>query len=132
MVGWTDIGTVTSVTRGGLDLVPGTTYWFTVKSRNGAGLWSLYGHSDGITAVRDCAKLSDAKGLADGIPVRVSGVVSASGVFADCAYLQEADRTGAIRLEGSVSSLVEGQSVTVVGTLATANGERKLTGAAVQ
>jgi len=132
VVGWTDIGTVTSVTRSGLNLIPGTTYWFTVKSRNGAGMWSSLGYSDGIIAVKSCATIAEAKALADGIPVRLSGIVSAAGVFGDGVYLQQSDRSAGIKLEGSVSSLVEGQVVTVIGTLSTANGERKLTGVVVQ
>ena len=46
--GWTSLGTATSVTVGGLALQPGVTYYFSVKARNGAGLWSSVGSSDGI------------------------------------------------------------------------------------
>ncbi len=132
VVGWTDIGTVTSITKSGLNLKPGTKYWFTVKSQNGAGLWSSQGYSDGITAVKNCTTIAEAKAIADGIPVRLSGIVSAAGVFGDGAYLQQSDRSAGIKLEGSVSSLIEGQTVTVIGTLSTANGERKLVNVVVQ
>ncbi len=130
VVDWADIGTAAGVTRSGLSLIPGKTYWFTVKSRNGAGLSSPYGYSDGILAVRDCSSLTDAKALADGAAVRVSGVIS--GLFGNCGYLQELGRTGGIRLEGSLSGVVEGQAATVIGTLATVDGERKLTGVTLQ
>lgn len=49
VVGWTSVGTNTSVTKTGLSLVNGTTYYFNVKARNQAGLWSNVGSSDGIT-----------------------------------------------------------------------------------
>lgn len=132
VVGWTDIGTVTTVTRSGLNLIPGTTYWFTVKSQNGAGAWSLQGYSDGIIAVKNCATIAEAKALADGVPVRLSGIVSAAGAFDDGIYLQQMDRSAGIKLEGDVFSLTEEQTVAVIGTLSTANGERKLTGVVVQ
>lgn len=46
---WTSAGTSTEVTRTGLTLANGTTYYFTVQAKNGAGSWSESGASDGIT-----------------------------------------------------------------------------------
>lgn len=46
--GWTSVGTATSATAAGLSLHAGTAYYFGVKSRNGASLWSAVGTSDGI------------------------------------------------------------------------------------
>lgn len=48
---WTSTGTKTSVTATGLSLQVGKTYFFRVKAKNGAGLWSNIGVSDGITIV---------------------------------------------------------------------------------
>jgi Leucine-rich repeat (LRR) protein len=48
VIGWTSVGTDTQVTKTGLNLTPGTTYYFSVKAKNGAGLWSDVGVSDGI------------------------------------------------------------------------------------
>jgi thermitase len=45
---WTSAGTNTYVTAGGLSLSAGKTYYFGVKAKNGAGLWSAAGYSDGI------------------------------------------------------------------------------------
>lgn len=45
---WTSTGTVLSVTASGLTLTQGKTYYFSVRSRNGAGLFSAIGYSDGI------------------------------------------------------------------------------------
>ena len=49
VVPWTSTETTTSVTRTELSLTLGATYYFSVKARNGAGLWSDAGTSDGIT-----------------------------------------------------------------------------------
>jgi hypothetical protein len=50
VVNWTSVGTNTLVTKTGLSLGAGTTYYFTVKAKNGAGVWSNVGTSDGIVA----------------------------------------------------------------------------------
>ncbi|NLN77249.1 MAG: PQQ-like beta-propeller repeat protein, partial [Armatimonadetes bacterium] len=49
VVDWTSVGTDTEVTKSDLALVDGTKYFFSVKARNGAGMWSAVGSSDGIT-----------------------------------------------------------------------------------
>jgi len=49
LVSWTSVGLATEVTRTGLSLVLGVTYYVNVKAKNGAGLWSAVGSSDGIT-----------------------------------------------------------------------------------
>jgi 5-hydroxyisourate hydrolase-like protein (transthyretin family) len=53
VVDWTSAGTGTSVTRTGLSLSVGSTYYFSVKARNGEGLWSAVGSSNGILVVQD-------------------------------------------------------------------------------
>jgi len=50
-VDWTSTGINTGTTRTGLSLTNGTTYYFHVKSKNGANLWSDVGHSNGIQIV---------------------------------------------------------------------------------
>ena len=45
---WTSNGTDTSVTATGLPLQKAKIYYFSVKAKNGAGLWSEAGYSDGI------------------------------------------------------------------------------------
>jgi hypothetical protein len=47
--GWASAGTSTEITKTGLNLKPGSTYFFSVQAKNGAGLWSEAGYSDGIT-----------------------------------------------------------------------------------
>jgi len=46
---WTSAGINTSLTVTGLTLSEGKTYYFEVKAKNGAGLWSEVAYSDGIT-----------------------------------------------------------------------------------
>lgn len=48
IVGWTSTGTATEVTKTGLTLAGGQTYFFNVKAKNGVGSWSAVGSSDGI------------------------------------------------------------------------------------
>jgi hypothetical protein len=58
VVGWTDNGVSTSVTVTGLSLTTGTTYYFTVKAENNAGLQSSATNSDGCTVVVPTPDLS--------------------------------------------------------------------------
>ena len=53
VVSWTSAGTSASVTKTGLSLTSGKSYYFGVKAKNGAGLWSDVGYSDGITVNSD-------------------------------------------------------------------------------
>ena len=48
---WTTLGVVTTVTRPGLALSVGATYYFSVKSINGAGLYSTASNSNGVVVV---------------------------------------------------------------------------------
>lgn len=125
---WTSVGSATQVTRSGLSLQPGARYYFTVLALNGAGYYSALGHSDGIYAVRDCASIAEAKSLADGAMVRITGaVVTAGGAFTGCVYVEDSDRSSGIRVAGNLPAMVEGSAVTLIGSLGTANGERTLT-----
>ena len=48
IVSWTSVGTSTEITVTGLSLTEGQAYTFTVKAKNGDGIWSLPGSSNGI------------------------------------------------------------------------------------
>ncbi len=58
IINWTSAGTNTDVTVTGLSLTEGVTYYFHVEAKDGAGLWSLAGHSDGIIAGYPTTKLN--------------------------------------------------------------------------
>jgi len=49
VVAWKSAGTATQAAETGLSLQEGVTYYWYVRARNGAGLWSQAGASDGIT-----------------------------------------------------------------------------------
>jgi hypothetical protein len=49
VVNWTSIGGANTITHSDLNLTEGQTYFFSVKSMNNVGQWSLVGSSDGIT-----------------------------------------------------------------------------------
>jgi len=51
IVNWTSTATEMEVTKTGLSLTPGITYYFAVKAKNGQGVWSEVGVSDGITTL---------------------------------------------------------------------------------
>ncbi|MDP2905898.1 MAG: RHS repeat-associated core domain-containing protein [Candidatus Omnitrophota bacterium] len=53
IIEWTSAGTAVEVIKTGLALVAGKTYYFAVKARNNAGLWSEIGYSDGIKITAD-------------------------------------------------------------------------------
>jgi hypothetical protein len=65
-VNWTTLGDVTSVTRSGLTLSVGTTYYFSVKAENGVSLQSNSTNSDGQCVFEG--------GTGDGIPPGISSV----------------------------------------------------------
>gem|GEM_PF-5785345 len=52
-VDWRGAGSSRGINLAGLSLEDWTTYYFTVKAKNGAGLWSDAGYSDGITVGSD-------------------------------------------------------------------------------
>ncbi len=51
VVGWTSVGNVLSVTKTGLSLNVGTTYYFSVKATDNAGLVGSATNSSGCTVV---------------------------------------------------------------------------------
>lgn len=54
IINWTSTGLSTEITRTGLHLIEGMTYYFTVKAKNGVGTWGNSGSSDGITVDALC------------------------------------------------------------------------------
>ncbi len=48
IVNWTSTGTTASVTHTTLGLIQGKSYYFQIKAKNGDGLWSAVGSSNGI------------------------------------------------------------------------------------
>lgn len=48
IVGWKSVGTLTSALESGLSLSPSETYYWYVQAKNGVGLWSEVGVSNGV------------------------------------------------------------------------------------
>ena len=94
--------------------------YLTVKAQNGMGYWSQ--PSTAQFMMRD--RLSDATGNPDGARVSATGVVTA--IFRDFYYIEEADRTRGIRVQGNTDYLHEGDKLSISGTLTTVAGERIL------
>ncbi len=57
IVDWTLCGAQTEVTKTGLSLVTGKTYYFSVKAKNNVELWSGIGSSDGITLAQSAPSI---------------------------------------------------------------------------
>jgi hypothetical protein len=99
-VNWLTLGSATSITRHGLSLASGTTYYFYVKAQNRAGLWSAAGASDGIMAVDPVSRISQVKASSPGrgfvLPEKIIAASTDGAVF-----LEEPDRSCAIRLNWS-------------------------------
>jgi hypothetical protein len=129
---WTSVGTNTSVTKSGLSLQNGTVYYFSVKARNGVGLWSNVGSSDGIRVMAEAETIGDAKLLPDGTFVWLeSKTVSAGNSdFPGLLYVQEADRSSGIRVNGT-SIAATGDEVDIGGVMSGGALERLISPALI-
>ncbi|MBI2842514.1 MAG: fibronectin type III domain-containing protein [Armatimonadetes bacterium] len=114
VVNWTTAGTQTSVTHTGLSLAYGGTYYFYVRARNGAGMWSLVGASNGITVVQQVSRLSEIKDTTVGsgflilqVPVTAAG----SGLV----FIQDLDRSCGLKLNWSGVSPSITKKATIAG-----------------
>lgn len=126
VAGWADNALATSVTRTGLSLANGQTYYVNVRAKNGAGAYSSVASSDGITVAQAVASVGAAKALVDGSAVSLSGVmVSASFPSMGAYWVQDINRASGLRIASS-SSYTPGRLLTVTGVLHIADGERYL------
>jgi PKD repeat protein len=66
VVGWTSAGADSGVNRNGLSLTAGATYYFSVRARNGDGLWSAVGVSDGIKVIEEIHEQDPAPAAPEG------------------------------------------------------------------
>lgn len=110
-------------------LTQGSSYYVQVKSVYPGGLESSAGSSDGIAAAIAVPTLRETKS----IPLSTMVVVEnkmVSGVFPDCVYAQEPDRSGGIRVQGSFA-VDAGDVVTILGRTALAGKELCLTNASI-
>lgn len=126
VVGWTSALTATEadIVIPDPGLTTGQSYYISAKAKNGAGVWSDSGSSDGIALAPAYETIADAKALADTTPVALSNkIVTAS--FAASFYMEEANRTSGIMVFAPGYGV--GALVTVGGTMGeNAVGERAI------
>ena len=122
VVNWTQT-TGTSVSKTGLSLNVGATYYFSVKAENAVGLQSGAGVSDGIKVVPIVASIPQAKMLPDGSVFALENN-NVSANFGHQFYISDPKRVSGLRIEET--SPAEGVVVSVAGKLITIGGERAL------
>ena len=82
-VNWTLLGNVTTVTKTGLSLTVGQTYYFSVLAVNGAGLTSTATNSNGQTFVTDPTPPSAPANVRDGMGADISTICSTTQLSAN-------------------------------------------------
>ncbi|MDO8585822.1 MAG: hypothetical protein Q7T82_02170 [Armatimonadota bacterium] len=121
VAGYTNVGLSTEVTRTGLSLIGGQTYYVTVRGTVGAGTYT--GTSDGITVAPDRDKVAGAKIAADGAASALYGK-TVTAVLPDRGYVQDLKGMG-IRVVTSRPMAV-GDVVDLAGTMAGSDVEKLL------
>jgi hypothetical protein len=119
---WTDVGTDTSMTKQGLSLIYGQSYYVSIRATNGIGMVGIKGVSNPIIIVRQVSDIAAAKELPDGSLIKIDAK-PISAIFNGRFYISEVDRFSGIGVNWS-ETVTEGATVNIVGTLATRNGER--------
>lgn len=125
---WTSTGSTASATATGLSLTLDHPYYFSVKSRNGAGsgAWSSTGmNTIGTTPARAYASIMDAKGLDNGKAIVLTGRYVTYGA-SDGTFIQDTDKPSALYLPG-VTGFSVGSYMNVGGLLGTNGLLRVLT-----
>lgn len=129
LVGWTPT-TATSATIPIAIQDLGTSLYVSVKAQNAALAWGAVGTSDGITVARSVATTSEAKSMADGTVLLLTGK-TVSAIYSGFFYVQDDDRSSGIRVEGACAFAV-GTKVDVGGLPSTTEAkERSLANAYV-
>lgn len=130
LAAWTSAGIETSMSRDDLLLEEGHSYYVSVKARNPSQRWSEIGVSRQVTVVSPVgpATIGGLKACSDTAPASLMAK-TVTGVFADCFFIEEADRSSGIRCDEPSTTLKAGDLVDVDGTLGTVDGERVITGA---
>jgi hypothetical protein len=112
----------TNTTATALTSPPTSTTYVSVKAENVFGFWSYVGSA---YVQPTTVSLAAAYAQSDGQLLSVSGTVTA--VFSDCCYIEKSDRSRALKIVGDVSSIHQGDYITVQGSMATSKGERCMT-----
>lgn len=127
---WLSAGTSSSGTRTGLTLAANSVCYVLAKAKNGIGLWSAVGASNGIRVALVRVNPADAKRSTDGNYISLSSVQCSRRPSSTVMFVQDSDRTSGIKVTagtGSIPSLSEGQMCAVTGRLTTNTNIRALT-----
>jgi len=124
IAGWTSTGVETQISRDDLILRAGLTYYVSVKARNPSQRWSDIGVSNPVTVVAEAqiGTIGALKMGNNGDSVSLTGK-TVTGVFPDCFFVEETDRTSGIRCIQASSGLQTGDLVDINGTLNKNDGE---------
>ena len=126
--GWTST-TGTEANVAGLELNNGVIYYFSVKSRNAANLWSSTGSSDGLLINSGSMTIGAAKRLEDGAIVYLSGNI-VTAAFPGEFYIESPDRSAGVKvMSGAPVSC--GDKVDITGAMDTDSVERVVSNTAV-
>ncbi len=119
---WQSVGTATTHTRSGLTLANGVTYYCLVKAKNGAGILSLQGNSDGVKIAKPVT-IAGAKAEPNGRMVALDDVIVTADL-GDCIYVEDSDRISGIKI--ATTGIPEGTMLDMAGFLATPSIERQI------
>ena len=133
VVPWTPVGLNTQVSRSGLLLANGVTYYFSVRATNGVGL-STVGYSNGIKVAAPAATVGQVKALPDGTFVWLENkhVIAGTDFLSGGIYIEEPDRSAGIKVVPASGTIATGHLVDVAGTLTGAGSERQISSADVR
>ncbi|MBI2843674.1 MAG: S8 family serine peptidase [Armatimonadetes bacterium] len=114
IAGWTDVGDSTSDVRNGLNLTPGSNYYFTVRATNGVGLASQ-ASSGAVLAAVPVPDIPAAKAEPDNTAIALPAR-TVTAAFSGRFYIEEDDRRAGIGVlwDGPVT---ESSPVTVAGKI---------------
>ncbi len=125
-LGWTTAGTAEDVVITVPTLTVGSTYYISVKAKNGAGAWSDPASTDGIQVAAEQATIADAKAQADDTPVALVNKIVTAGSEGSF-YVEEGEHYSGILVKGPLpDGAAAGALVTVGGRMGLSNGERAI------
>lgn len=133
VVGWTLAGLSTGVTKAGLPLQTGKSYYFSVIAKDYTGLMSSVGVSEPITVISDDvnSSIGTIKREAAGTSVNIQAKI-VTAVYSDCVFVEDSNRSSGIRCVVSNSGLSVSDVVDVSGYIAQINNEIVISGATLQ
>lgn len=130
-VGANNVGSPVAGTGGTIHLPTGpltttTTFNVLAVSSSGGNCSQQLSQTQTVIVATPCSTIAQAKSYADGTLVKLTDK-PVSGSLGSAYWLEETDRSNGIKIS-STSSPPAGRRMTVIGTLATTTGERRLDG----